>query len=104
MVYLNRTVVDRIAGSEAGTMTPESLRHVITPVIIPAVRYLISEILRAKTLLVRVAQAELVRDRVSGLIHRETTEADLAQFESPGFHDRLHRAHLNNHEGPTAFV
>ncbi len=33
MVYLTRTVVDRITGSEAAAMTPESLRRVIAPVI-----------------------------------------------------------------------
>ena len=104
MVYLTRTVVDRITGSEAAAMTPESLRRVIAPVIILAVLYLTSEILRAATRLVRIAQADLVRDHVSGLIHRKTMDADLAQFESPGFHDRLHRARLDSHERPTALV
>ncbi len=104
MVYLTRTVVDRIAGSGAGVLAPESLRRVIAPVIVLAALYLASEILRAATRLVRTTQADLVRDHVSALIHRKTIEADLAQFESPGFHDRLHRAHLDSHEGPTSLV
>ncbi len=104
MVYLTRTVVDRIAGTSAGTMSPESLRPVIAPVLVLAALYLTSEILRAATRLVRTAQADLVRDHVSALIHRRTIAADLAQFESPEFHDRLHRARLDSHEGPTALV
>ncbi len=104
MVYLTRTVVDRIAGSGEAGLTPGSLADVIAPVIVLAALYLVSEVLRAATRLVRTAQADLVRDHVSGLIHRQTVRADLAQFESPEFHDRLHRARHDSHGGPTALV
>ncbi len=104
MVYLTRTIVDRIAGSAAVSMNPESLGRVIAPVIVLAALYLTSEILRAATRLVRIAQADLVRDHVSALIHHKTIEADLAQFESPEFHDRLHRARRDSHEGPISLV
>ncbi len=101
MVYLTRTVVDRLADSGKNGVTSESLRAVITPVIVLAVLFLASEILRAVTRLVRTAQADLVRDLVSERVHGQTVAADLAQFESPDFHDRLHRARLDSHEGPT---
>ncbi len=104
MVYLTRTVVDRLTGSGNTGMTSESLRHVITPVIVLAILFLTSEVLRAVTRMVRTAQADLVRDHVSELVHGRTMRADLAQFESPEFHDRLHRARLDSHEGPTTLV
>ena len=104
MVFLTRTVVDRLTGSGTTDVTPGSLRDVIVPVVIMAALFLASEIMRAVTRLVRTAQADLVRDHVSGLVHEKTTHADLAQFESPEFHDRLHRARRDSHEGPTALV
>ncbi len=104
MVFLTRTVVDRLAGSGETDVTPGSLGHVIAPVIVLATLYLVSEILRAVTRLVRTTQADLVRDHVSELIQRQTIQADFAQFESPEFHDRLYRARHDSHEGPTALV
>jgi len=104
MVHLTRVVVDRLATATATEMTPGSVWHVMSPAIVLALVYLLSELMRALTRLVRTAQADLVRDDVSGLVHRHTMHADLAEFETPEFHDRLHRARRDSHEGPTALV
>ena len=65
---------------------------------------LLTEALRAGSRLVRTAQADRVRDHVSGLIHEHTIAADLAQFELPEYHDRLYRARTDSHERPVALV
>jgi len=104
MVYLTRTVVDRLASSGGSDGTPETLGHVIAPVVVLAALYLVSEVPRAATRLVRITQADLVRHHVSEQIHRQTMRSDLADFESPDFHDRLYRAPNDSHEGPTALV
>jgi ATP-binding cassette subfamily B protein len=104
MVYLTRSVVDRLTASGESGVTPGSLGHVIAPVVVLAALYLASEVLRAATRMVRTAQADLVRDHVSEQIHRQTMRADLSQFESPEFHDRLHRARFDSQEGPTQLV
>lgn len=104
MVYLTRVVVDRLAVSATDGLALGSMRQVLAPAAMLAGLYLISETMRAATRLVRTAQADLVRDHVSDLIHRKTMLADVAQFESPQFHDRLHRARRDSHEGPTALV
>lgn len=41
---------------------------------------------------VRTAQAELVQDHISELVHEKSTAVDLAFYESPEYHDRLDRA------------
>lgn len=104
LVHLTRIVVDRLAAVTTTELTKGSVWYVMAPSIVLAVLYLISEILRALTRLVRTAQADLVRDHVSEIVHRQATRADLAEFESPEFHDRLHRARHDSHEGPTALV
>ena len=104
LVYLTRTVVDRLAAAGLDAAAQGSLRHVVVPVVVLAVLLLTSEILRAATRLVLTAQADLVRDDVSKLVHQTTTRADLAQFESPEFHDRLYRARLDSQDRPIALV
>ena len=50
------------------------------------------------------AQADLVRDHVSEIVHRQAMRADLAEFESPEFHDRLHRARVDASHRPVALL
>jgi len=72
--------------------------------VLMAVLLLLIELLRAGGRLVRTAQADLVRDHVSGLIHNHAVSVDIAQFESPSYHDRLYRARIDAHERPVALV
>jgi ATP-binding cassette subfamily B protein len=104
LVYLTRILVDQLAAL-AGTGTSwEGLREVVTPAVLMAALLLLTEILRAGGRLVRTAQADLVRDHVSGLIHNRAVSVDIAQFESPAYHDRLYRARIDAHERPVALV
>ena len=104
LVYLTRILVDQMAAL-AGTGTSwQGLRGVMTPAILMAVLLLATEVLRAGRRLVRTAQADLVRDHVSRLIHDRAVSVDLAHFESPAYHDRLYRARIDAHERPVALV
>jgi ATP-binding cassette subfamily B protein len=104
LVYLTRILVDQLAAL-AGTGTSwQGLRGVLFPAALMAVLLLLTELLRAGGRLVRTAQADLVRDHVSGLIHHRAVAVDIAQFESPTYHDRLYRARIDAHERPVALV
>jgi len=104
LVYLTRILVDQLAAL-AGTGTSwQGLRGVLFPAALMAVLLLLMELMRAGGRLVRTAQADLVRDHVSGLIHHRAVAVDIAQFESPTYHDRLYRARLDAHERPVALV
>jgi ATP-binding cassette subfamily B protein len=104
LVYLTRILVDQMAAL-AGTGTPwQGLRGVIPPAILMAVLLLLIELLRAGGRLVRTAQSDLVRDHISALIHNRAVSVDIAQFESPTYHDRLYRARIDAHERPIALV
>src|SRR5262249_22707967 len=65
---------------------------------------LLAEVLRSAAGWVRTAQAELVKDHITGLVHEQSAAADLAFYESPEFHDRLHRAREEAGYRPVALV
>jgi ATP-binding cassette subfamily B protein len=104
LVYLTRIVVDRLTLVAGTGASWEALRGVLVPGGMMAGLILLSEALRAGARLVRTAQADRVRDHISGLIHEHTIAADLAQYESPEYHDRLYRARTDSHERPVALV
>jgi ATP-binding cassette subfamily B protein len=104
LVYLTRILVDRLTLVAGTGVSWEALRAVLLPGGLMASLILLTEALRAGSRLVRTAQAERVRDHVSGLIHEHIIAADLAQFELPEYHDRLYRARTDSHERPVALV
>ena len=65
---------------------------------------LVSELLRGVAGWVRAAQAELVQDHITSLIHQKSVAADLAFYESPEFFDHLHRARAGAAYRPVALL
>jgi ATP-binding cassette subfamily B protein len=54
--------------------------------------------------LVRTVQAELVRDHISGLIHKQSVAADLAFYDNPDYYDHLYRAQSHALDRPTTLL
>jgi len=104
LVYLTRVLVDRLAATAGAGASWDQVQSVLFPAGIMAGLLLLGELMRAATRWVRTAQAELVRDHVSALIHGRAIAADLAHFESPDYHDRLYRARVDSHERPVTLV
>jgi ATP-binding cassette subfamily B protein len=103
-VYLTRLLVDDlVAAAGAGGSWP-ALAPVLLLVALMAGVLLLAEALRSAAGWVRAAQGELVKDHISDLIHRKSVEADLAFYESPEYHDRLHRARDEAGYRPVALV
>jgi ATP-binding cassette subfamily B protein len=104
VVLLIRTLVDTLVpaidagGSWATVQTPLVLALVIAGLL------LLGELLRAVTRWVATAQAELVQDHISGLIHDRAVNSDLAYYDSPEYHDRLHRARVDAAHRPVALL
>ena len=104
LVFLTRVLVDRLAATAGAGASWDQVQSVLFPAAIMAGLLLLGELMRAATRWVRTAQAELVRDHVSALIHGRAIAADLAHFESPDYHDRLYRARVDSHERPVTLV
>jgi ATP-binding cassette subfamily B protein len=65
---------------------------------------LLSEVIQSGIEWVRTHQSELLRDHISSLIHRKSTEVDLAFYESPEYYDRLYRARDEANTKPVGLV
>lgn len=103
-VYLTRAVVDRMVVVFRTQGDPEALRAAAGPALAMALVLLLSEGLRAVASYIRTAQADLVQDHITALIHRQSVQADLAFYESPEFYDHLHRARAEAAYRPVALL
>ncbi len=65
---------------------------------------LLGELVRSVSGWVRTAQAELVQDHITNLIHQKSASADLAFYDSPDFYDHLHRARADASYRPVALL
>jgi ATP-binding cassette subfamily B protein len=92
VVYLTKTLVDNLAAAVGTGADWTDLRPTLILAGMMGALLLLGELMRSATDWVRAAQAKLVEDHVSALIHHKSTSVDLAFYESPDFHDHLHRA------------
>ena len=103
-VYLSRALVNSLVAAIRTGGAWENLRPTLLLVALMAAVLLALEVLRSATVYVRTAQAELVQDYISSLIHRKSAEVDLAFYDSSEFYDHLHRARSEASYRPVALV
>ena len=65
---------------------------------------LLIELVQSASTWIRTAQAELIRDHLSALIHEKSVAADIAFYESPEYHDRLEQARNDLSSRPLALL
>jgi ATP-binding cassette subfamily B protein len=92
VVYLTRPLVDGILSAANSHGEPARVRHAVLLAAAMAAVLLLTEVLRGLEGWIRTAHSELLQDHVCELIHGKSVEADLAFYESPEYHDHLHRA------------
>lgn len=103
-VYLTRTVVDSLVSAVNTSGDPAVYRQTLFWVLLMAAVLVVTEVLRSATVWVRTAQAELVQDHISNLIHTQATTLDMAHYENPDYYDRLHRARVDAFSKPVALL
>lgn len=104
LVYLTRALVDSLVTAIKTGGGWEAVRPTIIYIAFMAGLMITLEVLRKVTNYIRLAQAELVKDHISGLIHRQSTRVDLAFYDSPDFYDRLHRARTEGGHRPVVLI
>ena len=102
LVYLTRDLVDGLAALVAGGA--QDYGPALGLAVTMGGVLLLAEALRDAADWVRAAQARRVEDYVSGLIHAQSTRVDLAFYESPEYHDHLHRARAEATYRPVALL
>lgn len=100
-VYLTRPLVNGIV---SGVRSGGDWRPILVPGVLMAIVLVLGEVLSGVMKWVGTAQAELVQDHVTGLIHRKSSTVDLAFYDSPDFYDHLHLARAEAGYRPIAML
>ncbi len=101
-VYLAKELVDELTRVLAAG--DESFDRVFWIVSILAILLFVGHFLSGLSDWVRLAQAETAQDHIQDLIHQQATRLDLSHYESPLYHDRLHRALGEGAKGPLSLL
>ena len=88
-VYLTKPLINGLVGS---VRLPGNWHAVLWPAAGMVTVLLLREVLAPILQWIRTAQAALVENHVAQLIHRKSSEVDLAFYDRPEFYDHLHRA------------
>jgi ATP-binding cassette, subfamily B, bacterial len=104
LVFLSRSLIDSLAAAVGSGWSWESIEPVALPAVLMAALVGLKELAQAISGWVRTAQAELVRDHLSALVHQKSIEVDLAYYESPQYHDQLERARSELSSCPLALL
>lgn len=91
-VYLTRILVDRLVAIVGAGVNWQSIQVILLPTALMAGVLLLTEFLQGAGEWIRLAQSELVRDHISGLIHQQSMAIDLSCYESSEYNDKLDRA------------
>jgi ATP-binding cassette subfamily B protein len=91
-VGLTKALVDSFIGHLKAGIRVQDVHPILLFGGLMVAAALLTEVLQSVLEWVRTHQGELVRDRISSLVHAKSVEVDLEFYESPEYYDRLHRA------------
>lgn len=106
VVYLTRPLVNSVLAAirPGGDTRSALIATALTQAGLMAGVLLATEALRSLGVWVRTAQAELVRNYISGLVQEKSAAVDLGFYETPEFFDHLHRARAEAATVPLALI
>jgi ATP-binding cassette subfamily B protein len=104
IVCLTRPLVNSLVAALQADDTWGAFLTVLPPVILMAVLLLLGALFGYASDIVRTVQSELVKDHISGLIHKQSVAADLAFYDNPDYHDRLYRAQSHALDRPLTLL
>ena len=102
IVYMTRQVVDSLVGvvKNSGAVGGIKAYDHVFPLAVLGALLVGEQVLRTAVQWVRTVQGERIQDYMTGLIHDKAIAADLGFYDSPAFHDRLHRAQMEAKSRP----
>jgi ATP-binding cassette subfamily B protein len=104
IVYLSKLLVDSLVATVGAGGTWEQAGPTLMLVALMAGLMLTMEVLQSVTEWVRTAQSELIQDHIKGLVHKQSTEVDMACYESWSYFDRLDQARNEAASRPLALL
>jgi ATP-binding cassette subfamily B protein len=103
-VYLTRKIVNELAAAWGGSIAWQNIEPTVVAGLLIVSVAVFGQITQNVLNWVRMGQSEIVRDHLSALVHAKTVAADLAYFETPDYHDRMHQASNDLKNRPLALL
>jgi ATP-binding cassette subfamily B protein len=103
-VSLTRQLVDSLVVVIDSSGSWEAVRTALVWTALMAGVLLTGQLLGSLSGWVRTAQAELVSDHVTSLVHRKSVELDLSFYDSADYYDHLHRARAEASSRPISLL
>lgn len=91
LVYLTKLTIDSLVVA-LDTRTWAALQPTALLVLVIASLMMLSEVAQSLIDWTRTAQAELIQDHMTTLLHAQAVTVDIKFYESPDYHDRLDQA------------
>ena len=91
-VWLTKLLVDNLVAAMKTGVVEAGFRLLLVPAALMIGVLLLSELLQGVLVWTRTIQSELIQDYISALVHEQSVTVDLAFYENPEYHDRLHQA------------
>src|ERR1051325_8510925 len=104
LVYLTKLVVDGVVVAVRNGSAWVEVRQVLGLLVLFGGTLVLMEVVRVGINWVRTAQAELLQDHITSLIHEKSVTADLAFYELSDYYDHLHRARAEARYRPVALL
>lgn len=102
-LYLTKLLVDEVTHS-ATSGNGISFSGPLLLIVLLGTVALLTALFRSLSGYVKEAQSQLVTDKVQGIIHAKSVEADLEYYENSKYYDALHRAQQEAPFRPTKIV
>lgn len=103
-VWLTKPLVDALTAAVGGGVTREALAPLLGLAVALGTLLLSGAALGVARQWLGWAQAELVEDHISDLIHAKATMVDMVFYETPEFLDRLYRVRSDSASRPLALL
>ena len=103
-VYLTKPLVDGLQAAIGGGGSWESVQPLVGVAAALGFLLVLSELLKVALQLIGFAQAELVQDHVSDLVHAKATVVDMAFYETADLLDHLYRVRHDAANRPLALL
>lgn len=101
---LTKLLVDSVTVGLRSGMQSAAMHKALIYGVLMAAAALVTELLQSLLEWVKARQAEMIRDHISGLVHRKSIEVDLEFYETPEYFDSLYRARDDAQNRPVSLL
>ncbi|MBF0545624.1 MAG: ABC transporter ATP-binding protein [Candidatus Riflebacteria bacterium] len=103
-IFLTKTLVNRLVVALKTGGDSDEFRPILMVAALLFIVYSLIELFRCISTWLRAFQSEIVQNYIHALIHEKALSLDLSYFETPKYHDQLHRARSDAISRPIALL